>query len=176
MAAAPRSIVVIATVKEYRFVHVSAKPEKQSDTILTPHLPGPNPLDEPLPDAMVLEVQEVLKGRSALLKTALLVFGDNGYLCRPYVTMFPVGTRWAFVLHEEDQETCISVCGEFWLKEVKGKYRGVVEGRNPKRIRDLSIEQLRKKIGANQSSEPTPTSVTSAAEQPLVPAAVVAHL
>ena len=28
----------------------------------------------------------------------------------------------------------------------------------------------------NQSSEPTPTSVTSAAEQPRVPAAVVAHL
>src|SRR6266498_3530299 len=32
------------------------------------------------------------------------------------------------------------------------------------------------RASSNQSSEPTPTSVTSAAEQPLVPAAVVAHL
>ncbi len=32
------------------------------------------------------------------------------------------------------------------------------------------------RVSSNQSSEPTPTSGTSAAEQPLVPAAVVAHL
>ena len=39
-----------------------------------------------------------------------------------------------------------------------------------------SASEYPKTIRPNQSSEPTPTAGTSAAEQPLVPAAVVAHL
>jgi hypothetical protein len=47
---------------------------------------------------------------------------------------------------------------------------------SPNRMRCKIRFAIYEKEEPNQSPEPTPTAGTSAAEQPLVPAAVVAHL
>ena len=150
MAASPKTVVVVARVKEYRFVHVSAQREKAAESILSQHLSGHNPLDEPIPDAMVLEIEEVLSGPKDFVKHEQLVFGDNGVQCRPYVTTFPVGTRWAFVLFGTPEETYLSICGEFTLPEKEDGFFGVIYGKNPKRHRSISLDALGKKIRANQ--------------------------
>lgn len=72
-------------------------------------------------NSMEVAVIEILKGKEE--RRALRIWGDNGALCRPYVTLFPRGTRWIFALEREreprSRDYAISGCGAFWL-EVRG--------------------------------------------------------
>jgi hypothetical protein len=76
---------------------------------------------EPL--AMDLQVLETLRGESP--GSPLRVWGDDGMLCRPYVSRFPVGTEWVLGLDGPGSKSgmspghAISVCGRYWL-EVRG--------------------------------------------------------
>lgn len=84
--------------------------------------------------SMEVKVLEVLKGKED--RGTIRIWGDNGALCRPYVTSFPIGTRWIFAVSSfpkdmgEDQppsfwdrflsrsskrDYAISVCGDFWV-------------------------------------------------------------
>ena len=87
-------------------------------------------------NSMEVQVIEVIKGTED--RKTIRIWGDNGALCRPYVTHFPIGTMWLFAISalptktvseqlksgsEEgfisssgNKEYAISVCGEFWLK------------------------------------------------------------
>jgi hypothetical protein len=71
--------------------------------------------------SMDVAVIEVLKGGDE--RPAIRIWGDNGALCRPYVTAFPRGTRWIFALQRLREpgarDYTISICGDFWL-EVRG--------------------------------------------------------
>jgi hypothetical protein len=73
------------------------------------------------PLAMTVGVKEVYRGATKL--SNIVVWGDNGILCRPYVTQFPIGTEWVLALSEDSWtskgELAVSVCGEYWLS-VKG--------------------------------------------------------
>jgi len=87
-------------------------------------------------NSMDVQVIEVIKGTED--RTTIKIWGDNGALCRPYVTHFPIGTTWllaisalptktvgeqlrfsseeGFISSSDNKEYAISVCGEFWLK------------------------------------------------------------
>ena len=71
--------------------------------------------------SMAVTIVEVLEGTGT--RQVLRVWGDNGALCRPYVTAFPRGSRWILALRAlrepGGQEYVISICGDFWL-EVRG--------------------------------------------------------
>ena len=91
-------------------------------------------------NSLQLDIVEVLQGQEK--RRAITVWGDNGMQCRPYVSMFPEGTRWAFSLFllpdEEAQRDLknlrepptfleaeapfyvLSGCGTYWL-EVRGE-------------------------------------------------------
>ena len=89
-------------------------------------------------NSMDVKVIEVIKGKEE--RRTIRIWGDNGALCRPYVSGFPIGTRWllaVFPLPEKtgeqpaayregfssrpgNREYAISVCGDFWL-EVRGE-------------------------------------------------------
>jgi hypothetical protein len=70
---------------------------------------------------MDVTVFEVLRGRDP--RRTIRVWGDTGALCRPYVTSFPIGTRWIFAVRRSrtpsESGYAISFCGEHWL-EVRG--------------------------------------------------------
>jgi hypothetical protein len=70
---------------------------------------------------MDVTVLEVLKGRSDA--RVIRVWGDTGALCRPYVRVFPVGTRWILAVNRSratgEGGYAISFCGEHWL-QVRG--------------------------------------------------------
>jgi len=67
---------------------------------------------------MELRVLDVLKG--FVPGERILVAGDVGNLCRPYVARFPKGTEWFFVLspraalRDGIPEFAISICGAHW--------------------------------------------------------------
>jgi len=73
-----------------------------------------------LPSHMEVRVLDVMKG--VVPGNHILVAGDLGDLCRPYVTQFPTGTEWYFVLSplaaltEGLPEFAISVCGTHWRR------------------------------------------------------------
>src|SRR5262249_24186430 len=48
------------------------------------------------PLAMLIEV--IQPARNAAVGEKIRVWGDNGMLCRPYVSAFPPGTEWVFAL------------------------------------------------------------------------------
>jgi hypothetical protein len=70
---------------------------------------------------MDVTIVEVLKGTET--RRVIRVWGDDGALCRPYVSAFPRGTRWILALKRlrepAAQDYVISICGDFWL-EVRG--------------------------------------------------------
>jgi hypothetical protein len=82
---------------------------------------------ERIPEAMEVAVQEVLSGKDG--RRVLRVRGDNGVLCRPYVTEFPPGTSWVIALHSAEEkrgEYAISNCAEYWLQVQADQVRGYI--------------------------------------------------
>ena len=66
---------------------------------------------------MDVTIVEVLRGIET--RRVIRVWGDDGALCRPYVSAFPRGTRWILALKRlrepAAQDYTISICGDFWL-------------------------------------------------------------
>lgn len=79
---------------------------------------------------MFVEVDEVLKGK--ISSKTIKIYGDNGYLCRPYVTEFKVNESYILNLYtpvaEFDnagkEKYAISICGVNWLQIHKNKVTG----------------------------------------------------
>lgn len=84
--------IVVAEVKEYKQLR-----------------PGPHPTE------MILSVSDVLQGK--VTTKEIMVEGDNGMQCRPYVTRFPIGKKFVFAVNELSNTShyYISVCGEYSL-------------------------------------------------------------
>ena len=82
--------------------------------------------------AMDVEVVEVLKG-SARAKR-IRIWGDNGAMCRPYVSAFPIHTEWILAIDPlpgRPGEYFISICGEHWLKVQDGQVIGRISSSSP---------------------------------------------
>jgi hypothetical protein len=77
---------------------------------------------------MDVRVDEVLRGR--LQSKTIRIWGDDGALCRPYVSRFARNTEWIFAIYRNERESKqdyqISVCGEFWLRVEKDLVSGAV--------------------------------------------------
>jgi hypothetical protein len=116
------------------------------------------------PLSMTVEVQEVYKGK--LTSRQVVVWGDNGMLCRPYVTQFPIGTEWVFALSPDPWtkkgELAIWVCGEYALQvqnnrvlmgreRVRGSIMDpVITGTAKAKPEVVSLTELRKRLKAAQ--------------------------
>ena len=72
-----------------------------------------------LPEAMILTVSEVIQGE--LNQSELLVIGDNGISCTPYVTRFPIGKSFIFALLKNEDGTYIlgSSCRKYFQEVFK---------------------------------------------------------
>jgi hypothetical protein len=89
--------------------------------------------------AMDVDVAEVWKGRA--LAGRIRIWGDNGALCRPYVSAFPRGTEWLLAIRplggsrEHDShrsgEFYIPGCGAYWLRVEDSRARGYIRGGAP---------------------------------------------
>jgi hypothetical protein len=115
--------------------------------------------DQPL--AMDLSVLETLKGDPQ--PASLRVWGDDGHLCRPAVTQFPVGTEWILALNGPGSKPgvgpgpAISVCGEYWLRVTGDRVVGSIEIGSAKEARqDMPLDSLRARLASILADEQAP--------------------
>ncbi len=82
--------------------------------------------NEPIPMSMDVEVIKVYKGKEE--RKTVKVWGDNGRLCRPYLSQFKPGQYYVIAFskgmdgaegythkNETPSDYAISICGDFWL-------------------------------------------------------------
>jgi hypothetical protein len=89
-----------------------------------------------IPLAMEVEVMEVFRGDEK--RKRITIGGDDGHLCRPYVTQFKVGGLYIMALYQinpvpgqkEGAAYAISICGAYWLDVEKdtGRVHGDISG------------------------------------------------
>ena len=112
--------------------------------------------------AMEVEIIKVYRGNES--RRRITVWGDNGSLCRPYVSEFTPGRQYLLALQsgsnnsgntfESDSDYSISGCGEYWLPlQSSGNYHFILTGKKDERkeysLKDFEIE-LRKRKEENQ--------------------------
>ena len=80
------------------------------------------------PMSMEVEIIDVYKGKET--RKTVIIWGDNGFLCRPYLSHFEQGEYYVIAFykgsdgsktefaHKKERPTdySISNCGEYWLK------------------------------------------------------------
>jgi len=90
------------------------------------------------------------------------VWGDDGALCRPYVSAFPRGTRWIFALKRlrepAAQDYAISICGDFWL-EVRGDVAvgRIIEPQHGRNLETVPLADMLAWIHSGSAGRITPT-------------------
>jgi hypothetical protein len=115
-----------------------------------------------IPASMEAEVLEVLKGTVA--EKHLRIWGGKGWLCRPEVTQFPVGTEWILALdgpgskYAIEGDHAVSVCGAYWLEVRDGCVRGnLTDEKDIQAVQVETLEVFRAKLArAIASYAPTP--------------------
>lgn len=110
---------------------------------------------EKTPMSMEVEVIETYKG--VVTTKIITVWGDNGALCRPYLSWFVEGNYYviAFFKGEDGKENwthqnekitdyTISICGEYWLNvDMKEQ---TAKGNFIKKPSLLTLDKIRKKL------------------------------
>jgi len=93
---------------------------------VTKHLTYKDIYDQQIPMSMEVEIIEVYKGTET--RKTVTVWGDNGALCRPYLSQFAAGKYYVIafyrgsdglkgLVHRDEKTTdySISSCGQYWL-------------------------------------------------------------
>lgn len=112
-----------------------------------------------IPMSMEVEIIEIYKGKETRKKVT--VWGDNGILCRPYLSKFELGKYYVmaffkgtedargFALEDEKiTDYSISICGEFWLNaDPKNKFAESTTTEYKTRIK---LRELKAKLNLKQ--------------------------
>lgn len=109
------------------FLKVAPKTDFVALVKVTKYLSFQNIDDHPIPMSMEVSIIDVYKGKE--VRKTLTVWGDNGALCRPYLSQFRTGNYYviAFIpgsdgtkghVHSDEKTSdyAISVCGDYCLK------------------------------------------------------------
>ena len=140
------------------FLKVAEKTQFVALVKVTKYLTFKDIYKEKMPMSMEVEIIEIYKGKETRKKVT--VWGDNGILCRPYLSKFELGKYYviAFFRGTEDSrglgnenekitDYSISVCGEFWLNA--DKKNKVAESATTEYKTRIKFNTLRKKLNGN---------------------------
>ena len=108
------------------FLKVAKKTQFVALVRVTKYLTFKDIYKEKMPMSMEVEIIEVYKGKETRKKVT--VWGDNGILCRPYLSKFKTGKYYVIAFNnasetsrgltsenEKVTDYSISICGEYWL-------------------------------------------------------------
>lgn len=102
-----------ATVLKYNeFVATSRNPNRQPLTVLTGKIVKYGEMGTQHPKNMTVQVSHVLQGET--VTEEIVVNGDDGYSCRPYVENFEIGKFYALAITKDKENYAISSCGTYW--------------------------------------------------------------
>jgi len=122
--------------------------------------------EDSIPNAMIVEVMEVYRGTEQ--RKEVKIWGDNGFLCRPYINIFPIGSEWILSLQKGEQsiegeaedDYSIYICGESGLHAVDGQVKGIIFPGNVDKLGDgityktqeISLSKLKEGIESSSSN------------------------
>jgi hypothetical protein len=108
------------------FLKVAPKTKLVALIKVSRYLTFKNIYDNPTPMSMEVEVIEVYKGQET--RKTFTVWGDNGALCRPYLSRFAIDKYYVIAFDagsdqdeinankaEKKTDYSISICGDYWL-------------------------------------------------------------
>ncbi len=90
--------------------------------------------DEEVPVSMTVEILQVLKGIES--RQEITVWGNNGLMCRPYLSIFEPGSTWVMAFGEDPTDGhdgalatdyALSQCGEYFLEVQMGIASGFID-------------------------------------------------
>lgn len=92
-------------------------------------------MGEEVPMSMSVKIKRVLKGDES--RETITIWGNNGLMCRPYLSIFEEGSVWVMAFTEnpeEGQEAAksndygLSHCGEYFMKVENNVVTGLIKG------------------------------------------------
>lgn len=107
-----------------------------------------------IPMSMEVEILKIFKGHKVRKK--ITVWGDNGFLCRPYLSDFVLGDYYVIAFYkssdnltdykqvgENKTDYFISICGDYWLKaDIKRGYAfgSVTDSQTQIKLTDIKLK------------------------------------
>ncbi len=96
---------------------------------------------------MSIRFEIIEKYRGIETKDTIIVLGDNGAECRPYISTFKPNSKWILALNTFGKDYEISSCGEFYLQVEKDFVRGRIFGRETSEPeKEIHIEKIKEII------------------------------
>jgi hypothetical protein len=132
---------------------------------VTKYLSFKNIYDKDIPMSMEVEIIRTFKGEEK--RKSIIVWGDNGILCRPYLSQFVLGKFYVIAFetgsngsngrgHKDEKENdyAISICGTYWLNanEVEKSATGSISNT----LKTISFENLWEFFNGDKTKELTP--------------------
>jgi len=100
--------------------------------------------------SMTVQVLENWKGKAEGL--TLFIQGGDGWLCRPEVSAFPVGSQWLLALDGPGSKPgmgkghALSSCGQYWLPIIGSKAQGRISAQDVKET--LALAEIKSRLGS----------------------------
>jgi len=137
------------------FLTVAPKTKLVALVKVTKYLTFKNIYEEKTPMSMEVEIIEVYRGKET--RKIVVVWGDIGNLCRPYLSRFDVGKFYVIAFdagsdgskgfaHKNEKITdySISVCGDYWLNvDMKNK---IAIGSVTNKQKQITLTNLKTKL------------------------------
>ena len=106
------------------FLAVAPKSKLVALVKINRYLTFENIYNKPIPMSMEVEIITVFHGQEE--RKTMVVWGDNGILCRPYLNTFAIDNFYIIAFeqggigrinseNEKRTDYAISICGEYWL-------------------------------------------------------------
>lgn len=105
-------------------------------------------MGEDVPMSMTVKIKRILKGEET--RETVTVWGNNGLMCRPYLSIFEEGSQWVMAFTENPEEGHeagnsndygLSHCGEYFMKVENNVVNGLIKGGNS--YQTMSIPTLK---------------------------------
>jgi hypothetical protein len=131
----PSKIVACGCTTEGPFLQVAAGASLVAVVEIEEYLTFQELMGEAVPMSMSVKIKRVLKGNET--RENITIWGNNGLMCRPYLSIFEEGSQWVMAFTENPEEGHeaanstdygLSHCGEYFMKVENNVVNGLIKG------------------------------------------------
>ncbi len=139
------------------FLTVAPKSKLVALVKVKSYLTFKNIYDNQTPMSMEVEIVKVYHGQET--RKTVTVWGDNGKLCRPYLSIFKPDNYYVFAFEQDSKENpsdfAISNCGDYWLTADNEKK--IATGQINEKQNEITFSNLIEFFHGDKTKELTPT-------------------
>lgn len=139
------------------FLTVAPKSKLVALVKVNSYLTFKNINDKPTPMSMEVEIVKVYYGQET--RKTVTVWGDNGNLCRPYLSIFKTDNYYVIAFEQDSKdntsEYAISNCGDYWLTAYNEKK--IATGQVTEKQNEIAFSDLIEFFHGDKTKKLTPT-------------------